>query len=460
MSATPAYTEVVRLNSIGQYADALALLDTLEDSGIHLWLRGWSLYHLGHVEEGHAAFERAEPLLSGKNLGRMLMDRAVLYGHDRRFARAYDLHVRAWQHGRQDAIHQALVLYNLGWQHLSRMNLVQARARLFEAMEAAERLTGTEALERTLTRTCLSTLERLSGNPQAALRRALWALELPSGHRNERLPWRAKAMALRHLGRLTEARDAQVRAVELSPPGPYLDSEVLMLGLIDRLLGRPVELETLRANALAHDAVRLDLHLADEARRDGRPDEALTRLNTVIGLDEPYPLRDEAPSLPHLFTLGRQAGLVLPETVPDRTARRADLRALGVPELKVNGQPVPVTSARAFAVLTYLAMYGQTGLSVLGSDVLPGVPEPQVRARVRAAVGVLARWLGDPEAVTLQGNLLVLSPEWELSVDASDVLAGHGRAHGAFLPGLYTDWTGQVQDLLDQQARPEALTPS
>ena len=199
--------------------------------------------------------------------------------------------------------------------------------------------------------------------------------------------------------------------------------------------------------------MRLDLHLAEEARRSGQPEEATRLLRSVLALDEPYPVLDEAPSLSELFDLGRAAGLDLPVYSPGHVQRQVEIRALGVPELRVNGLPVPVTAPGAFALLTFIGMYGQSTLNVLGAEVFPDASAPQVRARIRSALPILSRWLGTSEALRLQGNLLTLSAEWAVTVDASEVLAGKGRARGAFLPGLYNEWTGRVQDLLDAQAR-------
>jgi tetratricopeptide (TPR) repeat protein len=449
--SAPAYVEIHHLNAQGRFAEALARLDELDDGGVHLWLRGWALHHLGRVPEAHAALARAEPLLSGANLGRMLMDRAALYGHERQFARAYDLHVRAWQHGRGDATHQALVTYNIGWQHLSRLHLAPARARLFEAMEGAERLTGADVGERVLTRTGLSTLERLSGQVGAALDRAAWALDGPPDSRHARLPHRALSLAHRHLGDLAAARSAQEQAVARSAPGVDRGSQALLLALIDRLQGRSVDLPALKLQAMPLDQVRADLHLADDARRAGRSAEALTRLRAVLALDEPFVVRDEAPSLHQLYALGREAGLTLPSAEPLAQPRRAALRALGAPELLVDGAPVPVSGGRSFALLTYLALYGGAPMDTLAPDVLPGVPPGQWKARLRAAAAGITRWLGDPEAVTVQERQVQLSPRWQVTVDVAEVLAGHGQARGAFLPGLYSEWTGRVQDLLDRQ---------
>lgn len=452
----PTYRDVVLLNNAGRYIEALTLLDSLPDTGIHLWLRGWALHHSGRREEAHAALGAAQAQLAGDNLGRMWMDWAVLFGHERRFARAYDLHVRAWQLLRHDEVMRPLVLYNLGWQHLSRLQLDLARARLFEAMEAGERAGGAGALERVVTRVGVSTLERLSGHPRVALERAAWAQEVAGEHRHANLPWRAQAQAYRHLGELDRARAAQASSLELAPAGPYQAGERLMLGLIDRAQGAPVQLEALRTDVLPLDLLRLELHLADEARLAGREHEALARLRAVVALDEPYPLRDEAPALTDLYTLGRAAGLALPVWRPEQVDRQVVLRALGTPSLRVGGGEVPVTSSRTFALLVYLAMYGQTTLDVLGHEVFPGMAARQVRARVRASLGVVGRWLGDPGAVTLHGQLVVPSGRWAWRVDVTEVLAGHAPLRGAFLPGLYSDWTGRLQALLDAQARDES----
>lgn len=454
VSETPAYQIVMQLNNAGRYEESVRLLETEPDTGIHLWLKGWALHHLGRVEEAHAAFQQADSLLVGENLGRMRMDRAVLYGHERRFARAYDLHLQAWQVLRTDPVCHALVLYNLGWQHLSRLQLDQARFWLSDALTAGEAASGDGALERVVTRVGVSTLERLSGNADEALRRARWAQESAGTHRHANMPFRAEAQAHRHLGDLGSARVAQEAAVSRAAEGPYRASERLMLGLIQRQEGERADLEALRPGVMPLDAIRLDLHLADEARRTGREPEALDRLKIILSLDEPYPVHDEAPALRELYAWGRAAGLPLPEDRQGQAGWTAQIQALGVPGLRVGGVSVPVRAGRAFALLVYVAMYGQSALRTLQDDVFPGVDAGQVRARVRSAVAQVNRWLGSPNALSLQGDLVIPDSGWVWQVDASDALAGRELVRGAFLPGFYSGWSGRVQDLLDGQDGP------
>lgn len=450
-SPTPTYREVQQLNLAGRFTEALAVLDTLPATGIHLWQRGWALYHLGRALEAHAAMEQAEPLLTGSNLGRMLTDRAVLYGHDRQFARSYDLFIRGLRALQVDPTMIPIATYNLGWQHLTRLQFRAAQARLEEAAMLAERTPDTGG-ERLMPRVGLSTLNRIIGNPEAALQRARRALEIADGHRYASAAYRAQAQALRQLGKLEAARDSQARALEVALPGTHRASERLLLALADRALGVEQDLEPLKEGALPLDALRADLHLADVALQAGREGDALRRLREVLGRDEPFPIWDEEPMLAGLYAFGQQHGLPLPVRA-GHPGREVMIRTLGRPQLQVNGQDVRAPSLAAIALMAYVAVYGQTRVDVLVEELLGGENSPSARQRLRRLVTIACRSLSDPQAITLQGGIVVPSPRWRWQTDVAQVLGSETirvpTSRGAFLPGSYIPWADRVQRQLD-----------
>ncbi|AFD28120.1 hypothetical protein [Deinococcus gobiensis] len=450
-SPFPTYREVQQLNLAGRFAEALAVLDTLPATGIHLWQRGWALHHLGRAPEAHVAMEQAEPLLTGSNLGRMLTDRAVLYGHDRQFARSYDLFIRGLRALQDDPTMIPIATYNLGWQHLTRLQFSAAQTRLEAAAMLAERTPGTGG-ERLMPRVGMSTLNRIIGNPEAALQRARRALEVADGHRYASAAYRAQAQALKQLGKLDAARNSQARALEVALPGTHQASERLLLALADRALGIAQALEPLKEGALPLDALRADLHLADVAFQAGQDDDALNRLRKVLGCDEPFPVWDEEPMLAELYAFGRQHGLPLPVRAghPDR---EVTIRTLGRPELQVNGQDVAAPSLPALALMAYLAVYGQTRVDVLVEELLGSEADAGARQRIRRLVTSACRSLSDPRAITLQDGIVTPSPLWRWQTDVAQVL-GNGTssapaARGAFLPGFYIPWSDRVQRQLD-----------
>lgn len=442
-----AVATVHALNTAGRYRDALDHLDQLPDTGVFLWLRGVALYHLGRPQEAHDALRRARPLLTGNHLAQVLNDQAYFYALDRQFRYAIETYLLAAAAAVDDPVMQPLVTYNLGWMYLSRMELASAHEYLQAVLERGER---GDVAERMQGRVGVSTLDRANGHFRAAAHRGRLATEVADGHRLGNLAFRTYGHALRQLGHLEAARQAQEQAVVRAIPDVYRANETLILGIIDVTMGRPSDLASLEEGALALDVTRSVLHRAELARQGQREGEMLRLLQLAIARDEPFALWDEAAQLPQLFAVGRSAGLALPyRPPPGHPAIRVEIGCVGVAALHVAGRPVavPRSDISALTLLAYVVLEPaerRTTPEVLGA--LYDWSSPRSRAsRLTRDLHTVNAWLGDPHALRVVNGVIVRSDAWAWAGDVTPDTVITARSDAVFLPRARGHWVDELR---------------
>lgn len=450
-SGPPSVRTIHALNSAGQYRDALAQLDQLPDTGVHLWLRGVALHHLKRVREAHEALQRSRALLTGSDLARMLNDQALFYTQDQQFRLATETFLAALKASAADPLMRPLVTYNLGWLFLTRLEFTSAHEFLQQALVMGEQ---GKPDERMTPRVGASTLDRATGQLAAARHRAHLATVVAETHRMGHLAYRNYSHALRHLGAMDAARDAQQRAVALAVPEVYRVTETLILGIIDATMGHEVNLEALEDGALALDMTRSLLHRAEQARRSLRERETRQLIQAALDQNEPFAVWDEAPLLHELYTLGRTLGFTeqqLPvrrHTFPLPTVQ---IGTIGSATLRVAGRKLPIVSksVSALTLLAYLTVHQKRHVTCheVGEQLYEGLTARVRVQRLQRDMQEVTAWLGDPSALSLQNDVLSLSSSWTWACDVSVETLCTERAQQVFLPTGRGAWVDEIRRL-------------
>lgn len=435
------------LNRRQQYSEAKALLESIlpylsgEALGI-AWARlGFALFNLNQPWE--IAFQKAQPLLKGEELGRALLNYGYCLAVSERRAEAHQIYQEALALFTHNPYFSAWIRYNLGTLALSDLDL-EAERHFLKALELT-RNPKAEGL-RAAIYIGLGRFRRSLGEWHRAEFSYRKALESAVENYDKLEAYRGLTRTFQLSGLLSDALEILELALQdskIEHQGLYLAQALIYL---KQGQAKQAKTSLTKAGTAVGESDNLLFRIAgaELARLEDRLDEAVQLLEG-LPLHTLY-AREEVRQWPKLFALLEASGREIPRPLEYVQGTTVRVQALGVLQVSVNGRLVElIPTGRVGELLVFLLEQGgAASLEAIGDALYPDLTQaPKRRKAVWKLVNGLRQALGWEDSVLALRGAYQLDPQATWLYDVAEARVKR-EARAEFLAGVYSEWAIEV----------------